>query len=105
MIDITKPLQTVSGVPVEIISNKYRHPSLKIVGYSGSNTNMTYWDIHGKHTSEPNLNLEYVPEYLYLNVYNNDSVGVFNTEEAAKASPKTPAATIKIKCIPGQKDF
>ena len=103
MIDITKPLQTVTGIPVEIISDKVRHDTLKLAGYVGKDTWLSYWDINGKHPS--NQNLEYVPEYLYLNIYKDGAVGIFKTEEAAKASPKTPTAALKIDYIPGQKDF
>jgi hypothetical protein len=47
MIDITKPIRTKSGEPVEIISDSGRKP-FTLVGYAGVRRTTTVWHADGK---------------------------------------------------------
>jgi hypothetical protein len=64
MIDITKPVRTRDGTPVEIISNKGREP-YTLVGYIGNNRELDEWAADGAYLTgtKSNNDLEnYEPE-------------------------------------------
>ena len=46
-LDLTKPVQTRDGQPVEIITTKGRYPEFPIVGYIGSSEYLELWALDG----------------------------------------------------------
>lgn len=109
MLDITKPLRTQSGEPVKIISGEFRVNTLldeyPLGGYIGNGKQLMFWSKDGKSSIRTELNLEYVPCFLYVNIYMNGNVGTFLDEGMAKDAQTTAHTSIKVAYVPGQKQF
>lgn len=104
-IDPKLPVFTRGGTSVEIITTTGRKRDRPIVGYIGSNSEVTYWtqdgayDITGFDTS-----LDLVqPCELWVNIYDS-CTATFPTKDAALRATKQPIARIKVAYTPGQFD-
>ena len=77
-LDLTKPVQTRDGQPVEIITTKGRYPEFPIVGYIGSSEYIELWALDGSNRNvRGRADLVNVPEPkrvvdFWVNVYPNN---------------------------------
>ena len=77
-LDLTKPMQTRDGQPVEIITTKGRYPKFPIVGYIGSFEYLELWALDGSNrVAQGRAELVNVPEPqrvvdFWVNVYPNN---------------------------------
>lgn len=110
MIDITKPLVTVDGEPVTIITDQFRlvheGKDYKLAGYIGASHVLKHWDSEGKSANRrEGYDLRYAPSYLYINIYPDGHCGVFYDEQVALDSVRTPTTRLKVAYVPGEKQF
>lgn len=111
-IDITRPVKTRAGEPVEIISDRGRAVSelsgraYNLIGYIGNSRVTQIWTADGKYDARsdtPRMN-DLVQECeLWVNVYPGCH-GVYPTKDAAMGAQSTPIARIRVPYTPGQFD-
>lgn len=110
-LDFTKPLQTVNGKEVNIITAAGRGLSGQIptpvMGYIGNSPNLTSWTKGGRHYSHTDDRaLDLIQTNLrYANIYMDGSVGLYPTAEAALLTTKPQLARVKLEFSNGQFDF
>ncbi len=109
-IDFTKPVQTIDGQPVEIITTKGRDKKYPVIGYIGNSSTFHGFTLHGEYIEdeENKLNLMNVPEKktMYLNVYEsgNSMVTHGTRDKADEHASVGRIACVKVEYTEGQFD-
>jgi hypothetical protein len=111
-IDWTKPLQTIGGMPFEILTLNAKDVDYPVVGYVDSSMNLREYTLNGCVRDMSSIfNLTNVPEYveMWQNIYENGAVDgsrynsniyysyIYSTKEEADRSDK--ADNKRIDCI------
>jgi len=107
--DFSKPVHTLSGQPVKLLTIKGREvwngKAWPITGYIGDSIHVDYWDAEGVH-QDLSDDLKLVQDnYLYINLYANGTAGTYHDIVAARSSAMRVKARIAVPYTVGQCDF
>jgi hypothetical protein len=109
MIDLTKPLQTRDGNPVELLATNARG-RFPLIGYIGACEGRYTWLENGRYTEldeESEHDLMNVPQvkHMYVNVYPTTCYGYpTKTEATGVAHHPSRVACVRLEYTEGQND-
>lgn len=114
MLDLTKPVQTRSGVPVRILctdAKKENGPIIGLIQYKDGTESCYRWNADGRFMSpdcEHDYDLVNVPDkhVFYVNAYEHDPLLVpqRSREEADRNAAKDRIACVRVEWTEGQFD-